>query len=120
MINPKITITDIASGLNWKRNGLRSLLELVYKGTVKKIVVAYKDRLARFGFELLEWIFKQHETELVVLNQNSGTSDESELQQDLLSIVNVFVARHNGARSAINKRKRKEIEISEKSKETEN
>ena len=50
-------IQDVGSGLNWKRPGLQSLLELVHKGDVAEVVVAYRDRLCRFGIELIEWIF---------------------------------------------------------------
>ena len=67
-------ITDIASGLNFKRKGLRTVLERVRRGNVGSIVVAHKDRLARFGFELISWLCELDGTKIVVLNQD-GLSD---------------------------------------------
>jgi len=63
-------ITDIASGLNFKRTGLRTVLERVRQGDVGSIVVAHKDRLARFGFELISWLCELDGTKIVVLNQD--------------------------------------------------
>jgi predicted site-specific integrase-resolvase len=92
---------DIASGLNWNRPGFNSLLDEVYKGDIEEIVVTYKDRLCRFGFELVEWILKKHNVKLVVLNSNDGLSDPSiELSEDLLAITTVFVAKNNGIRAS--------------------
>lgn len=54
-----ILVTDVASGINWKRKGLQTLLEQSMSGSISEIVVAHRDRLCRFAFELLEWIFKK-------------------------------------------------------------
>ena len=107
-------IQDVASGLNWKRKGFKALLDRVYNGDIATIVVAYKDRLARFGCELLEWIFEKHHTQLVVhdtLSQN--TDGYNELAEDLFAVTNFFVARHNGARK--NKRKIKKTKDDDRS-----
>jgi putative resolvase len=97
-------IKDIGSGLNWKRKGFETLLEQIYQGIISEVVVAYKDRLCRFGFELLEWICQKHNTKIVVLNPVSETDDRTkELAEDLLSIVTVFVAKNNGLRSSHNR-----------------
>ena len=105
---------DVASGLNWKRPGLLALLDRVHKGTVGAVVVSHRDRLARFGVELIEWIIRQADAKLVVLgNEDRGEGEhhdpdpERELADDLISIVTVFVAKHNGRRSADNRRRRK-------------
>jgi putative resolvase len=114
-------ITDIGSGLNYKRTGFQTLLERVYKGNVKEVVVTYKDRLCRFGFELVEWVFKQTNTKIVVLNGNSETDflSTKELSDDLLSIITVFVAKNNGLRSAEYKKQRKIKQLeTDKSKES--
>lgn len=103
-------ISDIGSGLNFKRKGFQTLLDRINNKEVEKVVVAYKDRLCRFGFELVEWILKKSNTELVVLNKLSS-SDESgtaELAEDLLAVTTVFVARNNGNRSAKYRKQRKE------------
>jgi putative resolvase len=90
-------ITDIASGLNFKRTGLRTVLERVRQGNVGSIVVAHKDRLARFGFELISWLCELDGTKIVVLNQD-GLSPERELVEDILAIVHVFSCRLGGLR----------------------
>ena len=119
-------IKDIGSGLNWSRKGFTSLLDRIVSGTVEEVVVAYKDRLCRFGYELIEQICKKFNTKLLVLNKNEEKQKDRnvELSEDLLSIVNVFVARNNGLRAGKNRHKRKEREGSrsggEQEKETEN
>lgn len=101
-------ISDVASGLNFKRRGLITLLEHVNEGLVQEIVVMHKDRLCRYGYELLEFIFKKAGTKCVVHSKHETTPDaERELADDLLAITTVFVARHNGRRSAENRRRRK-------------
>jgi predicted site-specific integrase-resolvase len=92
-------ISDVASGINWKRKGLKSLLERVCEGNVERVVVTYKDRLACFATELLEWFFKKFDVELLVLNGVQGSDDAHELSDDLLAIVTVFTSRHHGRRS---------------------
>jgi len=65
---------------------------------VQQVVVAYRDRLCRFAFELVEWILQLHGVELLVLHQNVESSGQSELAEDLLAIINVFNCRVNGKR----------------------
>lgn len=114
--NAKI-IKDIGSGLNWNRPGFRSLLESVHSGNVSEVVVAYKDRLCRFAFELVEWIFKTSNVKLVVLNSNNDVEDMSrELSDDLFAITTVFVAKNNGLRSSFYRKQRKIEESKENSK----
>ena len=90
-------ISDIGSGLNFKRKGLTALLEAVCRGEVREVVVAHRDRLARFGFDLIKWLIEHHGGKLVVLSTD-GCSPESELVRDLLAIVNVFSCRMHGLR----------------------
>lgn len=104
-----IILKDIGSGLNWKRKGFNSLLEQIIAGDIKEVVVTYKDRLCRFGIELVEWIFKKFNVKLMVLSQNIDQKDISrELAEDLLAITTVFVARNNGLRAGAYRRQRKE------------
>lgn len=114
-------IKDIGSGLNWKRPGFNSILEQVNSGTVSQVVVSYRDRLCRFGYELVEWIFKKANVKLVVLNESPTEKDLSrELSEDLLAITTIFVAKNNGLRAGIYKRQRKkqkeEQQLKERSK----
>ena len=89
-------ITDIGSGINFKRKGLGRILDIAIKRNLEEVVVAYKDRLCRIGFELLEQLFtKLSNAKIVVLNQNNCSPDE-ELAEDILTIVTVFSATING------------------------
>lgn len=91
---------DVGSGLNYKRKGLTRLLEHVQAGVVKEVVVAHRDRLARFGVEIFEWIISAAGASLVFLDQahkhKPGSSEE--LAEDLLAVVHVFSCRINGKR----------------------
>jgi len=91
-------VSDIGSGINFNRRGLKSILEAVFRGTVEEVVVAERDRFSRFGFELFEWIFKEHGALLIPHNQDSQKSHTEELAEDLMSIVHVFSSRHYGKR----------------------
>jgi predicted site-specific integrase-resolvase len=90
-------VRDIASGINWKRPGMLSLLDGAVDGTIKEVVVASRDRLSRLGFDILEWMLHRHGCKLTVL-QAADQSPEEELSDDLLSIVQVFCCRRNGKR----------------------
>ena len=90
-------ISDVGSGLNFKRKGLRTILERLLQGDSIKLVVAERDRLCRFGFELVEYLIVKNGGELVVLNQ-IASSPESELVSDILSIIHVFSCRIHGMR----------------------
>ena len=88
---------DVASGLNFKRKGLKRLLESVQDGNIQEIVVAHKDRLARFGAELIEWIASRAGA-CIIYEDNNCLTSEQELAADLLAIVHVFSCRANGKR----------------------
>ncbi|GHO50668.1 IS607 family transposase [Ktedonospora formicarum] len=90
-------IQDIGSGLNYKRKGFNQLMEMVELGRVRRIVLAHRDRLVRFGYEYFEAFCERHHTELVVIN-GENLSPEQELVRDLLAIVTVFSARLHGLR----------------------
>lgn len=91
-------ISDIGSGLNFNRKGLNKLLEAIITGTVAEVVVAHKDRLCRFGFELIENLCKYFSTTLTIVDNKNGKSQTDELAEDLLSIITVFTARFYGQR----------------------
>ena len=94
-----ILIEDIGSGLNFDREGLRKIIKLAISGQIEELVVAYKDRLTRFGFELIEDLIKEYSNgRILVLNQNKKIEPEEELIKDMLQIMNIFVAKMNGLR----------------------
>lgn len=98
-------IQDIGSGLNFKRKGLRALLEFILSGDVQEIVVAHKDRLCRFGFELFQILAEKFNTRIVVLD-DTQQSPHDELVADLLSIIHVFSCRLYGLRKYTDKIKK--------------
>jgi len=91
-------ITDIGSGLNMKRKGFLKLLRMILNNEISKVVIAYPDRLVRFGFEIIEEVCKAHNCELVVLNKEDKTP-EQELVEDLISILVSFSGKLYGMRS---------------------
>jgi predicted site-specific integrase-resolvase len=95
---PGEIITDIGSGLNFKRKGLQAILERAMRGECLTVVVAYRDRLARFGFDLIEWTITRSGGQVVVLN-SIASSPESELIADLMAVITVFAARLHGLRN---------------------
>lgn len=93
-----LSITDLGSGMNYKKKGLTKLIGLIVSNKVDKIYVTNRDRLLRFGFELVESIAKQFNTTIVVLNKISQTFEQT-LASDVLEIITVFSARLYGSRS---------------------
>ena len=90
-------VEDIGSGLNFKRKGLRALLDDIVRGGVEEIVVAHRDRLCRFGFELFEAVAGFHNCRIVVPD-DARLSPSDELVRDLISIIDVFSCRLYGLR----------------------
>ena len=91
-------ISDIGSGVNYSKTGLSQLLNLILSNQVSKVVVMYKDRLARFGFELIDYICKYHNVVIEIIDSTERTEQE-ELIEDLVQIITVFSARLNGKRA---------------------
>jgi putative resolvase len=90
-------LSDIGSGLNYKRKNFTYLMEQVEKREVACIVIAHKDRLVRFGFEWFENFCKKHGTRVIVMN-NESLSPEEEMTQDLMNIIHCFSSRLYGLR----------------------
>jgi predicted site-specific integrase-resolvase len=86
-------VQDIGSGINFKRKGLQSILEQAMRGELEEVVVSHRDRLCRFAFELIEWIFTKNNTKLVVLDKTEHKSGSKEL-----TIIQVFACREMGKR----------------------
>lgn len=93
-------ITDIGSSFNYSKNGLTKLLERIHNGDVSKVVVLSKDRLVRFGFELLETVCKLNDCEIEIVD-NTPKINEEELVNDLVKVVNVFGSELKGEQSKL-------------------
>ena len=94
-----LLIEDIGSSLNFNRRGLRKIIKWAIAGKIEEIIVAYKDRFARFGFELIEDLIKEYSNgKIIVLHEKKDEEPEEELVKDMLQIMNIFVAKMNGLR----------------------
>lgn len=106
--NPFEIISDIGSGINYKRSGLADLLEKINNNEVEKVVVLYKDRLARFGFELIEYVASLHGCEIEIID-NTQKTEQEELVEDLVQIITVFSCKLQGKRAHKAKKLIKEL-----------
>jgi putative resolvase len=98
-------IQDLGSGVNYQKKGLQQLLKRICSGQVGRLVLTHKDRLLRFGSELVFAVCEAFHTEVVIINQGEATlSFEEELAQDVLEIITVFSARLYGSRSHKNRK----------------
>ena len=95
-------VTDIGSGLNYKRQNWNKLLDEVMDNHIETIYITYKDRFVRFGYDWFETLCRKHNTEIVVLN-NVETSPNQEIVDDIVSIVHVFSCRLHGLQKYKNK-----------------
>ena len=103
-----IEISEIGSGLNYEKRGLKKLLTLVLSGKAKRIVVSYKDRLMRFASQILEQVCVAQNVEIVVLNERPVKKFEEIVVEDVLSVLTVYCAKIYGRRSHERRKKRKE------------
>jgi excisionase family DNA binding protein len=94
-----VVVTDIASGLNEDRRGLRKLIEMAKRKEVQAIVIAYRDRLTRFGFEYLKTLFNTLGVDVYIAFQEESKDYVQELVEDFIEIVTSFASRIYGKRS---------------------
>lgn len=106
-------VTDVASGINENRRGLTELIELSKNREINRIVIEYKDRLARFGYEYLKELFSINNVEIDCMDENGEKSYEEELVEDMLAIVSSFSARLYGRRGGKKVKKKTEEAIEE-------
>lgn len=94
-----LIIEEIGSGLNLNKRGIKKIIHLAIQGKVKELVIAYRDRLTRFGYELIEeLITKYSKGKIIVLSEQDKLEPEEELVKDMMAIMNVYVAKMNGLR----------------------
>ncbi len=110
-------VKDIGSGINYNKKGLSTVIEMAIHHEIDRVVVLYKDRLVRFGYELIENIFKHYGVEIEVIDSIEKT-EEQELVEDLIQIVTVFSCKLQGKRA--NKAKKMIKELKEHDKGGEN
>lgn len=97
-------LTDLGSGMNYYKKGLKNLLNAILDGNVGRLVLTHKDRLLRFGAELIFALCEAREVEVVIINSGADIKFEEELAKDVLEIITVFSARLYGSRSRKNQK----------------
>jgi putative resolvase len=92
-------ITDIGSGINFKRKGLLKMIDMAMKNKLEEVVISYKDRLCRIGYDLIEHIFKTYSNTNIIIENNEYKSTSQEITEDLIEIITVYSSRLYGSRS---------------------
>lgn len=101
-------ITDIGSGINYNKKGLNQLIDMITNSEIEKVVILYKDRLIRFGYELIENLCEKYGTTIEIID-NTERTEEQELVEDLIQILTVFSCRLQGKRANKAKKMIKEL-----------
>ncbi len=97
--------SDVGSGLNTRRSGLRNLCKLIENKRISRVVLTYSDRLTRFGLDYLDAYFKSHGAKIQIINKDPDCTMQEELVQDLIAIITSFSGKVHGMRSHKNKNK---------------
>lgn len=96
-------ISDLGSGMNYKKKGLIKLIKLLCSNQIDRLVIIHKDRLLRFGSELIFALCEIFGCQVIIINKSSESTFEEDLAPDVLEIITVFSARIYGSRSHKNK-----------------
>ena len=97
-------ITDIGSGLNMNRKGFIKIIDYAINCEINNLVITYKDRLMRFGYELVERLIQKYSNgKIIVIHKNNNETPMEELSKDIIAIMNIYVAKMNGMRKYKNK-----------------
>ena len=91
-------ITDVGSGINYNKKGLLSLIEKINKKEIDVVVILYKDRLLRFGFEIIEYFAKLNNVKIEIIDNTMDKTQDQELVEDLVQIITVFSSKLQGKR----------------------
>lgn len=97
-------VSDLGSGMNYNKKGLKRLINSILLGEIGRLVITHKDRLLRFGAELIFSICEMKNVEVIIVNQGDEPTFEEELAKDVLEIITLFSARLYGSRSNKNKK----------------
>jgi len=97
-------LSDFGSGINYNKKNLKALIQSIIDNEVGRLVLTHKDRLLRFGAELIFSICEVRQVEVVIINQGEDSTFEEDLAKDVLEIITVFSARLYGSRSRNNQK----------------
>jgi putative resolvase len=92
-------IKDIGSGINFKRKGLLRLIDLAIENKLEEVVIAYKDRLCRIGYDLIEHILKTYSNAKIIIENIDDKTTSQEITEDLIEIITVYSSKLYGTRS---------------------
>ncbi len=98
----------MGSGLNYKKKGFQELVSRICSNEIERIVINYKDRLIRFGYEIIEQLCDIYNVKIEIINHTEDKTYEQELVEDVLSIITEFSAKLYGSRSHKSSRIQKE------------
>lgn len=104
-------IQEVGSGMNYRKKGLRNLIARIIQGEVKRVVVNFKDRLMRFGSEILAHLCTLKQVEIIEVNEPSEKSFEEQLVDDVLMIMTVYTSKIYGKRSHRNRQKKLQAQV---------
>ena len=99
-------VSDVCSGLKMNRKGLNEIIDLAIKGKINYVAVAHKDRLARFGYDMIKNIIQKYSNGQIIVDDKNIETPHEEITKDIISIMNVFVAKINGLRKYKKKAKK--------------
>lgn len=103
-------IEDIGSGLSLTKKGIKKIIDLAIEGKIENLIVLYKDRLARFGYDLIEHLITEYSNgKIIIVHEKENETTEEELVKDVMNILNVYTAKLNGIRKYNKNKKAKEI-----------
>ena len=91
-------IKDVGSGMNFKRRGFKKIIKFAINGEINELVVAYKDRLCRFGYEMIKDLINEYSKGKIIVLNKTDLSPTEEMTRDIVSIINIFNKRINGLR----------------------
>ncbi len=92
-------VSDVGSGINFKRKGLNKIIDYAIQGTLETLIVAYKDRLCRIGYDLIEHILVSYSNTEIIVDSRKEETINDEIANDILQIITVYSAKINGMRS---------------------
>jgi len=92
-------ITDIGSGINFKRKGLKKIIKMAIANELNEVVITYKDRLCRIGYELIEFLLKDYSNAKIIIENTEEKKINEEITQDLIEIITVYSSKLHGRRS---------------------
>jgi putative resolvase len=94
-------IYDIGSGINFNRKGLRKIIDYAINGQLRELVISYKDRLCRIGYDMLEYILLTYSKTLIIIDKHKDETINEEISNDILEIITVYSAKIHGMRNYI-------------------